>query len=281
MLKGFKKAFLLLLFLLTVNFALAATSNAAEDPSRHLGSLDFCGEKVPLNDGPTYEAVDQSLVLLAEARSRVFLGLKRAGRFLPTVENVLSQNSLPRDLKYIPYALTGFSPTHNSGGRGIWKISESYGRQMGLRIDSQIDERLDPVKSSNAAAIRLKSLYNTYGSWTSAAAAFVIGEADFSKAASDAGGGKNYYALYFPNGQDLNFAMVLAGKIVFGSPSSFGYSLSGSAWPALSGKRGVVNQTTTLSALASQYGLDYKSFGDLNPHVLTNTVPSGTELNLP
>ena len=281
MFKRLKKTSFLLFILLAVNFGLAAIGQAAEDPSRHLGSLDFCGERVPLNDGPTYEAVDQSLVLLAEARSRVFLGLKRAGRFLPTVEKALSQNAVPNDLKYIPYALTGFSPTHNSGGRGIWKISESYGRQIGLRIDSQIDERLDPVKSSNAAAIRLKSLYNAYGSWTSAAAAFVIGEADFSKAASEAGGGKNYYALYFPNGQDLNFAMVLAGKVVFGSPGSFGYNLSGSKWSALSGKRGVVNQATTLSALAGQYGLDYKSFGDLNPHVLTNTVPSGTELNLP
>lgn len=246
------------------------------------GSLNFCGERVELNRDEVYQAVDQNLVLLSESKSRVWLSLKRSGRYLALVETELKKAGLPDDLKYIPFSLTGFDPNYNSGGRGIWRLRESEARALGLRVDRDIDQRLDPAASSAAAARRLAALENVYGNWTTAMAAFLIGDDRMREAVSAAGGERNYYDIYLPGGAENLPTMILAGKIVFSNPAAFGYRVSaGSLWPASSGKRAAVQAVGHARDLAAQYGLDYKSFRDLNPHLISGEVPAGTSINLP
>ncbi|UQZ87979.1 hypothetical protein C4J81_01600 [Deltaproteobacteria bacterium Smac51] len=270
-----------LLTALLLSLALSATAGA--DPSRHLTkSLNFCGEPVQLDRNDVYQAVDQNLVLLSEAQSRVWLSLKRAGRFLPVVENELRRAGLPNDLKYIPYSITSFAPEYNSGGRGIWRLRETDARALGLRVDKDVDQRLDPVASTAAAVKRLSGLKNSYGSWTTAMAAYMIGDEAMQKAVSEAGGERDYYKIYLPDGQDNLPSMVLAGKIVFSNPAAFGYHVDSSRlWPAFSGKQATVEQATTARALAAKYGKDYKSFRDINPHLISGTVPAGVTINVP
>jgi hypothetical protein len=269
-----------LLALLTLCLPLpAALADASARLSR---GFSFCGEPVPLNQGEIFEAVDQNLLLLSEARSRVWMSLRRAGRFKPLVEGALRQAGLPDDLKYIPFVLTGFAPDHSGGGRGLWRLDEKTAKALGLRLDKDVDERLDPTASTAAAVKKLAALKTAYGSWTSAAAAFVIGDEVYQKAVSEAGGEKNFYKLYFPGHQDQSAAMVLAGKLIFGHPAAFGYNQAeGRAWPPFSGRRVVVKKASTARALAAGYKKDYKTFRDANPHLISGTVPKGVAVNVP
>jgi membrane-bound lytic murein transglycosylase D len=261
-------------------FALAGAPAGANSAGGALRGLSFCGEPVPINRVEVFKAVDQNLVLLTEARSRVWLTLRRSPRFLPLVEKTLAKANVPADLKYLPLAVTHLSPTYNSVGRGLWRLREAEARALGLRVDSSVDERLDPVAATAAAARRLTDLKNAYGSWTSAVAAHLMGEQVFQRAAAEAGGETNFYKLYFQEGQDQLPMAVLAGKILFRDPSAFGYAQdSARAWPPWPGKRTVVPAPTDIRALAGQYGRDYKSFRDMNPHLLSGSVPAGVTIN--
>jgi membrane-bound lytic murein transglycosylase D len=233
-----------------------------------------------LNQVEVFKALDQNLVLLTEARSRIWLTLRRSPRFLPLMEKALAQAGVPVDLKYLPLSVTHLSPAYNNIGRGLWRLREAEARALGLRLDAAVDERLDPTAATVAAAKRLTELKKTYGSWTSAMAAHLLGEPAFQRAVDDAGGETNFYKLYFQDGQDQLPMTVLAGKILFQDPAAFGYVQEPArAWPAWPGKRTVTPAPTTIKALADQYGRDYKSFRDMNPHLLGSNVPAGANIN--
>jgi len=261
-------------------FILAPAPAGAETAGGPFRGLHFCGEPVPLNQAEVFKALDQNLVLLAEARGRIWLTLRRGPRFLPLVEKALDQANVPADLKYLPLAVTQLSPTYNNVGRGLWRLRAAEAAALGLRVDSAVDERLDPVAATAAAARRLTALKETYGSWTSALAAHLLGEQVFQQAVAEAGGETNFYKLYFQDGQDQLPMTVLAGKILFREPAAFGYVQEPArAWPAWPGQRAVTSAPTTVKALADQYGRDYKTFRDMNPHLLGGSVPAGIAIN--
>lgn len=274
-----KKISLTLALLLA--FVPAATAPADRSGQMARG-LRFCNEPAPLNQAEVYQAVDQNLILLAEAKSRVWLTLRRAARYMPVIEAELKRASVPDDLKYIPMSVTSLAPDYNSVGRGIWRLREAEARALGLRVDKDVDERLDPAASTAAAAKRLSQLKSTFGSWTMAMAAHLLGEAVIQKAIDEAGGERNYYKIYLPDGLDQMPATVLAGKILFQDPGVFGYHQNSSrSWPVMSTKREAVRQTTSIRDLAKKYGKDYKTFRDMNPHLLSGTVPAGVTINIP
>ena len=261
----------------------APESVQAENYARHLNrNLNFCGEPVAINQSDVYQAVDQNLVLLAEAKSRIWLTLRRAGRFLPPVAKELQKAGVPADLIFIPMTITSLAPNHNGGGRGIWRLKEVEAKALGLRLDGNIDERLDPVTSTAAAARRLKELHSAYGSWTTAMAAYLVGDTLVSQAITEAGGERNYYRIFLPDGQDQIPASVIAGKIIFQDPGAFGYHQAPDrAWSPLFPNRAVIQQATTARELAARYKQDYKTFRDMNPHLLTGIVPAGVTVNVP
>ena len=271
------------LLALTLHFLISANPAGAEHYARYLSrGLSFCGEPVAINQSDVYQAVDQNLVLLAEAKSRIWLTLRRAGRFGPVIKKELQKAGVPADLIYIPMTITSLAPNHNGGGRGLWRLKEAEAKTLGLRLDGNIDERLDPVAATEAAARRLKTLHGTYGSWTTAMAAYLVGETLINQAVAEAGGERNYYRLFLPDGQDQAPATVIAGKIIFQDPGAFGYNQAPDrAWSPLFPNRAVIREATTARELASKYKQDYKAFRDMNPHLLTGIVPAGVTVNVP
>lgn len=262
---------------------LLLSATAGADVSRHLGrGVSFCGESVPLNRPEVYQSVDQNLLLLAEGKSRVWLTLRRAGRYKGVIEAELKKAGVPADLIYIPMAVTSLAPEYSQGGRGIWRFKEDEAKALGLRIDKNVDERLDPAASTAAAAKRLSQLKSAYGSWTAAMAAHLTGEKLVSQAVAEAGGERDFWKLYLPDGQDLLPATVIAGKILFQDPGAFGYNQSADrSWAPMPAQRAEVKENTTARAIAARYKKDYKSFRDANPHLLTGLVPAGTVVNVP
>ena len=142
------------------------------------GPLEFCGEPLPLDIPEVRERLEKELLLTLWNRPQVILWLKRSGRFMPYIEGVLRQNQMPLDLKYMAVIESALRPHAQSskGAVGFWQFIQSTGRRYGLRIDRAIDQRRSVFASTKAAAAYLKELYQLFGSWTLAAAAYNMGE---------------------------------------------------------------------------------------------------------
>lgn len=262
----------------TLCIALTETISRAADYFRN--NLTFATESVPLSQVEVYESLDQELLLLSEAKARVWLTLRRSQRYLPIIEKALNDASVPQDFKYLPMAQTNLDPTFRSGNRrGLWRLSESEASYLGLSVSRMVDERLDPMASSIAAARHLNSLKQGYGTWIMALAAF-LDEPALTQAINESGGVRDYFSLYVSDSLDKSVSLVLAGKILYSNPDVYGYNLS-RGWPVIARSTIRVDSASEMHQLASTYKLDYKTFRDLNPHVLTDTVPAGTTIYIP
>ncbi len=124
--------------------------------------------------------------------------LGRARYYNPIFEEALRFYGLPLELKYLPVIESGLNPNATSrvGAAGLWQFMATTGKQYDLQIDSYIDERRDPEKSSYAAARMLSDLYKRFGDWTLALAAYNCGPGRVSSAITKAGDGADFWAVY-------------------------------------------------------------------------------------
>src|SRR5574344_1422040 len=104
--------------------------------------------------------------------------------YMPIFEEALETYGLPLELKYLPVIESALNPTAVSrvGATGLWQFMLTTGKQYGLNVNSLVDERRDPLKSSYAAAHYLRDFYKLYGDWNLVIAAYHCGEAKISKA---------------------------------------------------------------------------------------------------
>ncbi|MDD2387141.1 MAG: transglycosylase SLT domain-containing protein [Bacteroidales bacterium] len=125
-----------------------------------------------------------------------FLGLSH--QYFPMFEEKLDSYNIPLELKYLAIIESALNPLAKSraGATGLWQFMYKTGKGMGLEINSYIDERSDPEKSTDAACRYLKSLYETYNSWTLALAAYNAGPGTINNAIKRSGGKTNYWELY-------------------------------------------------------------------------------------
>ena len=118
--------------------------------------------------------------------------------YVPIFEEALEAEGVPLELKYLPVVESAFDPmaTSRVGAAGLWQFMVPTAKRYGLTVNSLLDERRDPIKSSQAAAKYLKDLYNSFGDWTLAIAAYNCGRNNVLKAIKRAGGARDYWAIY-------------------------------------------------------------------------------------
>ena len=118
--------------------------------------------------------------------------------YVPLFEEALEAEGVPLELKYLPVVESAFDPmaTSRVGAAGLWQFMVPTAKRYGLTVNSLLDERRDPIKSSQAAAKYLKDLYKSFGDWTLAIAAYNCGRNNVLKAIKRAGGARDYWAIY-------------------------------------------------------------------------------------
>lgn len=124
------------------------------------------------------------------------LGLKEI--YFPLFEEVLDKYNMPLELKYLAIVESALNPTAGShaGAKGLWQFMYGTGKMYGLQSNSLVDDRFDPYKATDAAARHLKDLYDIYGTWELALAAYNSGPGNVNRAIRRAGGVKDYWAVW-------------------------------------------------------------------------------------
>ena len=142
----------------------------------------FCEEEIPLTEPDVLERFNNELDIYLKYKSNTRLLIRRAHRWFPDIEKVLEQNNLPTDLKYLVVVESAFTNvTSRRGAVGFWQIRAITGRTLGLTINDQIDERLEPIRATYAASRYFKLAYKNFDNWTMAAASYNLGISGLEK----------------------------------------------------------------------------------------------------
>jgi hypothetical protein len=133
-----------------------------------------------------------------ELRNAVGIMLGASNFYMPIFEQALETYNLPLELKYLPVIESGLNPKAVSrvGATGLWQFMMATAKNYGLEINSLLDERCDPIKSSYAAANYLSDLYRIFGDWNLVIAAYNCGPDKLTQAIHRAGGSKDYWKIY-------------------------------------------------------------------------------------
>ena len=131
-------------------------------------------------------------------RQKVAFMLSANNFYMPIFEEALDLYDLPLELKYLPVIESALNPmaTSTQGATGLWQFMLRTGQVYGLKVNSLVDERRDPIKSTRAAARYLKDLYDIYQDWNLVLAAYTCGPGTINKAIRRAGGDKDFWEIY-------------------------------------------------------------------------------------
>jgi membrane-bound lytic murein transglycosylase D len=247
--------------------------------SRISGPLDFCGEGVPVEIQEVQERFEKELLLTLWNRPQVILWLKRSHRYLPYVEDKLKDAGVPDDLKYVAIAESALQPHAGSpkGAMGFWQFTKSTGQKYGLVINKHIDQRRSIFASTQAAIRYFKYLYETFGSWTLAAAAYNMGE-DGLMAEIVTQGVDNFYHLYLPLETQRYVLRIVVAKLIASDPQRYGFGLSDEDYyPPLAFDRIEIDlfKDVPLKLIAQAAGTHFKVIKDLNPEIRGHYLPAG------
>ena len=204
-------------------------------------------------------------------------GLRRAGRYREMVQRVLREEGMPQDLIYLAQAESAFLPqaVSKAGARGMWQFMSYAGRKYGLEKTWWVDERQDPEKSTHAAARDLRELYDQFGDWYLAMAAYNSG-AGTVQHAIERTGYADFWELYRRNvlpKETKNYVpIILALTLISKDPARYGIEVSPE--PSLKADAVKPGQSIDLRLVAETIDTDIETLRALNPQLLRLVTPS-------
>ncbi len=188
--------------------------------------ISFAGEEVPLQHPDVMERLDRELQVNIYLQSSTLFLLKRANRWLPRITEILKTNNIPEDFKYLPLIESGLvNDVSPKQAVGYWQIREPAGKELGMEITKEVDERYDPIKSTKAACKYLKTSYSKLGNWTLVAASYNRGVAGIKSDLEDQKV-DDYYDAYLNTETSRYVFRILAIKEIFENPAKYGFKIN-------------------------------------------------------
>lgn len=250
-------------------------------------SLYFAGERVPLENFDTRESLDRELNTNAYRHSSTILLIKRANRYFPVIEPILASYGIPDDFKYIAVAESDLSNVISPArATGYWQFMSSTGKEYGLEINSEVDERYHIEKATEAACRFFLKSYDKYNNWTLVAASYNRGASGID-AQVRIQGQEDYYDLLLPEETARYIFRILSFKVIFSDPVKYGFDIPEEhLYPEISFN--VVKIDTAVSSFAKfaeHFGTNYKILKAFNPWLrqpyLTNKQGKTYEIKVP
>jgi membrane-bound lytic murein transglycosylase D len=229
--------------------------------------LDFAGEQVPLNYFDVKESLDRELHVNTYWQSQTIFLIKRANRYFPEIEPILKDEGVPVDFKYLVVAESGLTNTISPlNASGFWQFLKKTGKEYGLEINEEVDERYNLEKSTRAACKFLKESYDKYGSWTLAAASYNMGRQALSKTI-EVEEETNYYNLFLNEETARYIFRILAIKLLIENPELYGFYIDkNELYPPLKyTKLKVDSSIPDLAVFAKKNNTNYKILKIFNP----------------
>ncbi len=270
---------------LQVRLALADVDYAGGDTGiiRHFDDsvyIDRLGRLNTVFQLPYNSIIRNHIHVYTDRRSdnfRVMLGLRNY--YFPMIEDIFDSYGLPTELKYIAVIESALNPNavSRAGATGLWQFMHSTGRMYGLTINSVVDERRDPVKATDAAARYLSDLYNTYGDWFLALAAYNCGPGNVNKAIARSGNSRYYWDIYYrlPRETRGYIPQYIAAMYAMNYHHKHNITPLPLEMP-VSRDTVIVNRDIHLRQVEAVTGLSYNILRALNPQYRTGLVPGRT-----
>lgn len=237
-------------------------------------NLFFAEEKVPLQLLDVHEKLDRELLVNTYWQSNTLLYLKRANKYFPIIEPILKKNGIPEDFKYLAVIESGLTPIVSpAGAAGFWQIMKTTGKEMGLEINSEVDERYHVAKATEVACKYLNDAYAKFGSWTLAAASYNMGMGGLNRQLTKQQV-QTYYDLKLNSETGRYVYRIMAAKEILSTPKKYGFQYrENQLWNGVQTEELKVTQTVSdLAIFAKDLGINYKILKEYNPWLRSNSL---------
>ena len=236
-------------------------------------SVTFCGKTIDLTRFDRHERMDRELLAFTYMHSTSLQTIKRANRYFPVVEPILKEYGIPDDFKYLMAIESSCSPLARShaGASGLWQFMQTTGREYGLEVNKNIDERYHVEKSTIAACKYIKDAYAKYNDWIAVAASYNGGQARIIKQMNSQHTDETL-DLHLVEETARYVYRIIAAKIMFSDPTAFGFRLRANDlyMPIPYKEVTVTTGISDLAAWAKKHGTTYALLKNLNPWLRDN-----------
>lgn len=216
-------------------------------------------------------------------RSQVEYMMGLSEYYFPIFEEILDKEGLPQELKYLPIIESALNPKalSRAGASGLWQFMYGTGRMYKLNINSFVDERRDPVKSSYAAVKYLKDMYKVYGNWHLVIAAYNCGPGNVNKAIRRSGGKRNYWDIYYRLPRETRGYVPAFIAAIY----TFNYHKEHNLYPKKSNfpiacDTLMIDETLHFDQVSKVMSIPKEQLRDLNPQYRADILPGGKAYSL-
>ena len=239
--------------------------------------LKHLDDKTPLDISynPSLESVVKSFLM----KKKDLLGrmITASQFYFPMFEEALDRNNIPLEIKYLSIVESALNPRARSrvGATGLWQFMYGTGRMYGLDVNSYVDERSDPVKSTEAACAYLSKLHSIFNDWDLALAAYNSGPGNVNKAIRRSGGYKNYWNLrrYLPRETAGYVPAFIATYYLFEYAEEYGIKGEVAERPYFETDTVSVKNLITFEQISKWSGVTVEELKVLNPSYKLNIIP--------
>ncbi len=241
----------------------------------HPPSFSFASEYAPTHSSEIFERIDKQMLKNIYWQSNTLLYFKRANKYFPIIEPILSKHNIPDDFKYLALVESGLQNVVSpAGAAGFWQILKSTAREYGLEVNIAIDERYNLELSTEFACKYLKEAYNQFGTWTMAAAAYNMGKNGLQRRVIEQNT-NNYYNLKLNTETAEYVFRIIAVKEIMENPRKYGFVLRSKDLYTMPVYRTIKVDSTIsdLNNFAISNSINYKLLKEFNPWLRTTSLP--------